>query len=584
MQKYDVFISYRRDGGSDAAKHLRDTLTELGYSVFYDVESLRAGAFNVELYRVIENCQDVLLMLPPNALDRCVDEEDWVRKEIEHALKCGKNVIPVLMRGFDFPAELPASIEPIRYLNGIAANIEYYDAFVEKLREFMKAKPRLRGGKLYGVIAALLALCVLASVFGVNYFNRYPRTRREENLVSQLITYLVVNTTILDKAEGVSVDALDRAANYLEGKSMLSEEDMLQMLDGSIGQVQEMYGELVPMENALAAGLADSPFDAGDIDGFMPYVNIHLASVQERLEIVQEIVVSKDVPLELRLEHLETLEEVAGLDGEQIYCAMNETLLPVNQAQALARFKTEYWPAMTTLDSGNVFLTDLDQIQGLSTAAFNKQKAALDKLNGYYDEAESRLAAMFANLLEQQKIRATASEEELAQLRQEYESLKQQLEQKKLEAYEKFRPLESDDTVTLWNKGNRFNVIKMYDAAAECYGMFVEKAADPDEKIYGTAAMRFAQSVEETGVTGGVVVCLYEEGLPKQPVEIGDVIYAVNDVPVKNFTEYSAECDKAETVVVSILRFMEEGFELTSATLDSSCGRIGLWALLDEPD
>ena len=32
MQKYDVFISYRRDGGSDAAKHLRDTLTELGYS------------------------------------------------------------------------------------------------------------------------------------------------------------------------------------------------------------------------------------------------------------------------------------------------------------------------------------------------------------------------------------------------------------------------------------------------------------------------------------------------------------------------------------------------------------------------
>lgn len=52
--KHDVFISYRRDGGEYTAKILRDRLSELGYAVFFDVESLRSGDFNTKLYSVIE--------------------------------------------------------------------------------------------------------------------------------------------------------------------------------------------------------------------------------------------------------------------------------------------------------------------------------------------------------------------------------------------------------------------------------------------------------------------------------------------------------------------------------------------------
>ena len=91
---YDIFISYRRDGGESTAKILRDKLTELGYSVFFDVESLRSGDFNTKLYSVIEECSDFLLVLSPGALDRCRNEDDWVRLEIEHALEEGKNVVP----------------------------------------------------------------------------------------------------------------------------------------------------------------------------------------------------------------------------------------------------------------------------------------------------------------------------------------------------------------------------------------------------------------------------------------------------------------------------------------------------------
>ena len=46
-EKYDIFISYRRDNGWDTAKHLRDILTAKGYSVFFDFAGLKPGTTQV---------------------------------------------------------------------------------------------------------------------------------------------------------------------------------------------------------------------------------------------------------------------------------------------------------------------------------------------------------------------------------------------------------------------------------------------------------------------------------------------------------------------------------------------------------
>ena len=83
---YDVFISYRRVGGEHSARMIRDSLTEAGYDVFFDVESMRSGNFNTKLYSVIDECTDFVLILSPDALDRCSDEKDWVRREVEYAI------------------------------------------------------------------------------------------------------------------------------------------------------------------------------------------------------------------------------------------------------------------------------------------------------------------------------------------------------------------------------------------------------------------------------------------------------------------------------------------------------------------
>lgn len=51
MKKYDIFISYRRNGGEFTAKTLRDKLEDLGYRVFFDVESLRSVVYRRGLGR-----------------------------------------------------------------------------------------------------------------------------------------------------------------------------------------------------------------------------------------------------------------------------------------------------------------------------------------------------------------------------------------------------------------------------------------------------------------------------------------------------------------------------------------------------
>lgn len=123
---YDVFISYRRDGGDSFAMILKNELKDRGLKVFHDIESLRSGDFNKQLYQEIERSKKVVLVLPPNALDRCInDSNDWVRLEIEHAINCGKDIIPIMMRGFVFPAGLPAPLDTISKYQGLEPRMDH---------------------------------------------------------------------------------------------------------------------------------------------------------------------------------------------------------------------------------------------------------------------------------------------------------------------------------------------------------------------------------------------------------------------------------------------------------------------------
>lgn len=140
-QTFDIFLSYRRDGGMKDAMLLLNALERRGYSVFLDMNSLRENRFDDQIFQRIDECKDFLLILPPNALDRCNDKDDWVRQEIEHAHSGGKNIVPIMLEGFEFPEKLPKSIDFVRYLNGIRPSFDFFDAFIDKLTCFLKSEP-----------------------------------------------------------------------------------------------------------------------------------------------------------------------------------------------------------------------------------------------------------------------------------------------------------------------------------------------------------------------------------------------------------------------------------------------------------
>ncbi len=147
MKKYQIFISYRRDGGDALAGRLADRFSASGYKVFFDVESMRSGTFNTQIYEAIGQSNDFLLVLPPGGLDRCSNEDDWVRKEIAFALDHNKNIIPIMMRGFNFPAQLPPDIDNIRYMEGVSASNEYFDAVLSKIEKLLVSKKDLSSNK-----------------------------------------------------------------------------------------------------------------------------------------------------------------------------------------------------------------------------------------------------------------------------------------------------------------------------------------------------------------------------------------------------------------------------------------------------
>lgn len=94
-RSYDIFISYRREGGAQYARILQLMLTQRGYEVFLDYDELIDGAFSEHIKTAIKNSSVFILVLSAHAMDRCVNEDDWVRQEIKLALDEGKQIIPV---------------------------------------------------------------------------------------------------------------------------------------------------------------------------------------------------------------------------------------------------------------------------------------------------------------------------------------------------------------------------------------------------------------------------------------------------------------------------------------------------------
>jgi len=147
-----ILISYRREDSADVTGRIYDRLIQqFGQeAVFKDVDSIPFGVdFRIHLDAQVAKCEVFLAVIGRDWLkkrggkgkSRLDDPGDFVRIEIESALKRQIPVIPVLVSGVSIPPaeRLPASLQDLPYRNGIPVRPDPdFHRDMDRLIEYLK--------------------------------------------------------------------------------------------------------------------------------------------------------------------------------------------------------------------------------------------------------------------------------------------------------------------------------------------------------------------------------------------------------------------------------------------------------------
>lgn len=203
-----IFISYRRADSSDAAGRIYDRLAAAfgPQNIFKDVDSIPAGAdFAQEIATRLAGCQVVIVVIgrfwltpakqggPP----RLHDPKDFVRIEVEHALRKKLFIIPALVSKASMPGsdKLPKSLHALatRHALPVRPDPDFHrdmDRLIEAIRSrfpsvepppipvlgpsfsfaaapphYLKPPRRWSAGKTLGCIVGVIVLILSVLVF-----------------------------------------------------------------------------------------------------------------------------------------------------------------------------------------------------------------------------------------------------------------------------------------------------------------------------------------------------------------------------------------------------------------------------------
>src|SRR5271165_4531632 len=133
-----VFLSYRRTNAL-GARAIFQSLTQHGYDVFFDFNGIASGDFESVILENIRARAHFVVLLTPSALERCGEPEDWLRREIETALEIKRNIVALMLEGFNFgttaiASQLTGTLAPLKNYNALPVPVEFFDEAMERLR------------------------------------------------------------------------------------------------------------------------------------------------------------------------------------------------------------------------------------------------------------------------------------------------------------------------------------------------------------------------------------------------------------------------------------------------------------------
>lgn len=142
-----IFISYRRsDVGEDYAVRLADVLRQRvpDVVVFVDVRGIGLGPYSPQLENELASSHVVLALIGPRWIgateNRLEDPGDWVRRELEMALRGDKIVVPVLVDTALPPDQvLPLSVRPLRMFQAMRVDSRTFSEDASKLGDAISA-------------------------------------------------------------------------------------------------------------------------------------------------------------------------------------------------------------------------------------------------------------------------------------------------------------------------------------------------------------------------------------------------------------------------------------------------------------
>lgn len=169
---------------------------------------MRNGKFNSQIYDAIEQADDFILIMSKDALARCAEPEDWVRIEIEHALKHNKNIILVSTEPeIIFPDNLPLTLKDLCTYHCMSLNQEYYDESIRKLMGMLSHKSKKSSwsliiNPLWLLILLFIIICIVAicTLYTNHKNNSNSIPKRKAGIIAKLYLprYADIDREILD--------------------------------------------------------------------------------------------------------------------------------------------------------------------------------------------------------------------------------------------------------------------------------------------------------------------------------------------------------------------------------------------------
>ncbi len=233
-----VFISYRRADNKEFVERIRDWLIHKYQreNVFMDFDGMRAFAdFQLYFESKIRECDVVIVIIGPNWVSILKEKEakseiDYVRSEIETALKLNKPILPLRILDASMPltTDLPESLRSLcrihaPVLNAGAHFLDHIEGVIHDLElafaEFQRPQPqlsapelpsaeayfergRLRSDKdLDGKIADFTEAIRLKPDFAKAYFRRGNARRKQgddDNAIADYTTAIRLNPDYTD--------------------------------------------------------------------------------------------------------------------------------------------------------------------------------------------------------------------------------------------------------------------------------------------------------------------------------------------------------------------------------------------------